>query len=124
MKYEFGPARQDAAKRYIKLERDMDYPTLATEFKLIASEANTVLIDRNLAARIAAGYPVDARKIRQRSVQMYANKIDRFGMEPVLRSVGELYVLPEGWTYDPDGFGYMAGWFDREEFVVPGGFFF
>ena len=123
MKYEFGPARQNVAKRLVNLERQMDYPALAEEFKLIPSEAHTVLIDRTLAARIAAGFPVDAREVRQRSVQMYINKIERFGIEPVLRSVGELYVLPEGWAYDPHGFGYMAGWFEREAFAVPGGYF-
>lgn len=123
MKYEFGPARQDVAKRLVNLELQMDYPTLAAEFKLIPSDACTVLVDRALAKRIGAGFPVDAREVRQRSVQMYANKIDRFGMESVLRSVGELYVLPEGWAYDADGFGYMAGWFEREAFAVTGGYF-
>ena len=54
---------------------------------------------------------------------MYNSKVRDLGLEPVLADSRELYVLPDGWNYDPDCLGYMAGWFDLDRARIAGGYF-
>ena len=35
----------------------------------------------------------------------------------------DLFVLPEGWRYDSECYGYMAGWLDQRPFQIPSGYF-
>lgn len=122
MKSEFGAKGQTEASTFVTWETAMDYPTVGREFTLISNESRTVLVDRDLAERIKLGGRVNANEVRRYSVQMYANKIRAFGLEAVIPAAGELFVLPEGWTYDAETFGYMAGWFERERYAISGAY--
>lgn len=123
MKMEFKPARQQAAVEPVRSERDMDYPRVAELCRVIKDESVTVIIDRHLAVRVQQGFRVPSNELIQQSVRMYNSKVRDLGLEPVLADSRELYVLPDGWNYDPDCLGYMAGWFDRDRTRIAGGYF-
>lgn len=123
LQMEFKPARQQAALDPVLRERDMDYPQVAVLCRVIKDESATVLVDRSLAERVQRGYRVASADITQRSVRMYHSRVRDLGLEPVVADSRELYVLPEGWRYDPDFLGYMAGWFDFEQSRIAGGYF-
>ena len=122
MRHEFSPAQQIEALQLVKLENGMDYPEINKLCRVIDSDTRLVLIDRGLLKPIRDGVKLPSADLISRSVQMYGNKIADFGFEPVLEWSQELYVLPEGWTYDPDCFGYMAGWFEQQKSAIASGF--
>lgn len=123
MKMEFRAGTQREALNAVESERDMDYPEVANLCRVIQSDAKTVLIDRELALRIRLGIPVASSQIVQSSVRVYPHKIANLGFEPVISGNEELFVLPEGWAYDPECYGYMAGWLALQEVRIPGGYF-
>jgi len=122
MRYEFSPRLQGDAHKTVRAEIDMDYPRVAERCRVIDSDTRLVLIDRGLFRALASGGRLPYSTLTGRSVQVYGSKIEKLGFERVLSHSDELYVLPEGWAYDPDCFGYMAGWFTRQESRIPGGF--
>lgn len=122
MQHEFSPRLQSEALAIVSAENGMDYPKVAELCRVIDSDTRLVLIDRGLLDPIRRGIKVPHSDLIARSVQLYANKISDLGFEPVLQSSQELYVLPETWDYDPDCFGYMAGWLKRRGVTIPGGF--
>lgn len=122
MRHEFSPKHHADALQCVTFENGMDYPKVAELCRVIDSDTRLVLIDRGLIEPIRKGVKLPQSELISRSVQLYATKIANLGFEPVLASSQELYVLPEGWRYDPDCFGYMAGWFDRQAHGIPGGF--
>lgn len=123
MKMEFRVAHQLDALARVKLEKDWDYPSVADQCRVIDSDTRLVLIDRGLLGPIREGRRLRNSELIRRSVQMYHSKIVKLGLEPILESSEEIFVLPDGWAYDPDCFGYMAGWFDLQESRIPDGYF-
>lgn len=122
MRHEFSPRLQGDADETVRAEMDMDYPQVAERCRVIDSDTRLVLVDRSLLPALANGGRLRFSTLVARSVQIYGNKIEKLGFDRVLSYSDELYVLPEGWAYDADCFGYMAGWFDRQEAAIPGGF--
>ena len=120
---EFKTGTQKKALEFVLAEKDMDYPQVADLCRVIQSETKTVLIDRELAARVRAGIPIASSEIIRCSVQVYPYKIANLGFEPVMPGGEDLFVLPETWTYDPECYGYMAGWLSTQEFRIDGGYF-
>jgi hypothetical protein len=89
-----------------KAERTEDFPEVAKLYRVIDSDTLTVVVDRDLVARLENGERVSWRELVRGSVQMWAKNIRKLS----IRSVGfddDLYC----WTgpYDPDFLGYMAG---------------
>ena len=122
MQHEFSPRLQNDAHEIVVAENSMDYPKVAELCRVIDSDTRLVLIDRGLLEPIRRGIKVPHSDLIARSVQLYAKKISDLGFEPVLESSQELYVLPEAWDYDPECFGYMAGWLKQRSAAIPGGF--
>jgi CRISPR-associated endonuclease/helicase Cas3 len=122
MQYEFSPKQQVDALQRVKLESGMDYPQVAELCRVIESDTRLVLIDRGLLPPIRGGRKLPHSELIGRSIQLYSTRIANLGFERVLESSDELYVLPEGWEYDPDCFGYMAGWLRQQHAVIPRGF--
>lgn len=123
MRMEFKTGTQKKALEPVLAENDMDYPKVADLCRVIQSETKTVLIDRELAARVRKGIPVASMDIVRNSVQVYPYKIANLGFEPVMPGGDELFVLPESWVYDPECYGYMAGWLASQEFRIDHGYF-
>jgi CRISPR-associated endonuclease/helicase Cas3 len=124
LRHEFSPKHQADALQAVRSEWPrMDYPEVKQVCRVISTDSRLVLIDRELLGSIRSGRGLAQPDLIARSVQMQPYKIAQLGLEPVLDSSQELYVLPEGWAYDPDFFGYMAGWFEREAAAIPGGYF-
>jgi CRISPR-associated endonuclease/helicase Cas3 len=123
MKMEFKVGTQQKALEPVRAEKDMDYPTVAELCRVIQSDTRTVLIDRELARKIRIGIPFPFSEIVQHSVQVYPQKIAKLGFDQIIPGNEELFVLRDGWTYDPECYGYMAGWLELEKATKMGGYF-
>jgi len=123
LRMEFKTKQQNIALEAVQLENKFDYPEVAKKCRLIDSDTRTVLIDRAMAERIKMGYPVKREELVLRSVQMYPQKIQHLRIDRVISGSDDLYVLPEGWRYDPDCFGYMAEWLHQQPLRIAHGFF-
>ncbi|MBI3524420.1 MAG: CRISPR-associated protein [Betaproteobacteria bacterium] len=123
LRMEFKPGHQAEALLRVMREWEMDYPEVAQLCRVINSDTRMVLIDRGLMAPIREGRKLPRNELIQRSVQMYPYKIRNLGLERVVEASEELFVLPKGWEYDPECFGYMAGWFEQQESRIVGGYF-
>lgn len=109
--FSLSPATEQRAAELRKLERTLDYPGVAEHYKVIEAATLTVIVDPNIANRLKAGDPVSWRTIQMGSVQMWASRADRLGVEPLLgREEEGLYEWCR--AYDPDFLGYMAGVLD------------
>ncbi|MHB0990877.1 MAG: PIN domain-containing protein [Burkholderiales bacterium] len=123
MKMEFKAATQIKALEPVRAEKEFDYPKVAELCRVIQSDTRTVLVNRELAAKVRMDIPVPSSEIVRHSVQVYPPKIANLGFEPVLFGSKELYVLPESWTYDPECYGYMTEWLALQEIQIAGGYF-
>ena len=127
LRMEFKARQQGLAYDAIAAEMQLDYPSVAEKCRVIQSDTRLVLVDRQVADRVRTEHRFGARVKHQElimhSVQLYHTKIINLGLEPVIPGSCDLFVLPEGWRYDPLCYGYMAGWFDLQEARIPGGFF-
>jgi hypothetical protein len=120
---EFKTGTQKKALEAVLAEKEMDYPQVAELCRVIQSETKTVLVDRELAEKVRKGIPVPSTDIVRNSVQVYPYKIANLGFEPVMPGGDDMFVLPESWAYDPECYGYMAGWLASQEFRIDGGYF-
>jgi hypothetical protein len=73
---------------------------------------------------IRKGKKVSKTEIMRYSVQLWANKIEKLALEPVIRGAAKssdmgIYSWP--YEYDPDFLGYMKGVLKLEEFIAAGG---
>jgi len=123
LRMEFRTKQQNIALEAVQFENKLDYPEVAKKCRIIDSDTRTVLIDRAMAERIKMGYPVKREELVLHSVQMYPKKIENLGIDRVISGSDDLYVLPEGWRYDPDCFGYMAEWLHQQPLRIAHGFF-
>lgn len=121
---EFMVKQQNQALATVRSETDMDYPAVAEMARVIRDDTRLVVVDRHVAERIRLGIPVSHHDLIQCSVQMYVTKAERLELPPLLAGDQEIFVLPEGWKYDPDCLGYMAGWLDLEKKKIAGGYLF
>ena len=130
LRMEFKTRQQGLAFEAVSNEMQFNYPLVAENCRVIQSDTRLVLVNRNVADRVRLknrfGARVSHRELIMHSVQLYHTRIISLGLEPVIRGSEEdddLYVLPEGWRYDPLTYGYMAGWFDLQAARIPVGFF-
>jgi len=124
MQREFMVKQQNQALAAVRHEIDMDYPAVAEVCRVIRDDTRLVIIDRCVAERVRLGIPVSQDELIQSSVQMYVSKAKRLELPPLLAGTQEIFMLPEGWNYDPDCLGYMAGWLDLEDKKIAGGFLY
>lgn len=89
-----------------KLEHENNYPEVALEGRVIASDSRTVIVDSTLAKRAKAGLPIQLSILLRNSVQIWSKKLDQLGMEPV-RTGSDLYIWKA--QYDPQLIGIMQG---------------
>lgn len=123
MRREWTSGADDKAKKLIKDEKDMEYPSVSMTCRVIDTDTRIVIIDRSLTEAIRKGENVSRIDLINYSVQIWANKIDKLGLSPVTQGVhfpdAGIYEWP--YEYDPDFLGYMKGVLKLEEFISAGG---
>jgi CRISPR-associated endonuclease/helicase Cas3 len=87
-------------------ERDRDYPRVARYGQVIDADTRLVVVDPALRDRLASGGRVSFRELISGSVQIWATRIGRLGLEPIAGRE-DVYWFP--FRYDPRFLGYMAG---------------
>jgi CRISPR-associated endonuclease/helicase Cas3 len=98
------------ASEILRKEREMEYPDVDRLCRVIDSDTRTVLIDRDIAAKLRRGCRLPPNKLQRHCVQLWAHKIDLLKLEPLFPSSDNEYGLYL-WKheYDPDFLGYMQG---------------
>lgn len=89
----------------LKAEDSLRFPQVEKEFRVIASDTRTVVVDTALVKRLAHHQSVDWREIQTCSVQIWGYRLTELRLPEISGHPG-LYE----WTYDYNDFvGYMAG---------------
>lgn len=88
-------------------EMKCNFQQVQQQFKIIASNTITAVVDENLKQQIEKNIPVSYREIQENSVQIWRNKIDSFGVTPCEEKSGIYF-----WNrrYDGNFLGYMVDW--------------
>jgi CRISPR-associated endonuclease/helicase Cas3 len=87
-------------------ERDRDYPRVARYGQVIDADTRLVVIDPILRDRLAADERVSFHELLVGSVQIWATRIEKLGLEPI-QDREDVFWFP--YAYDPLFLGYMAG---------------
>jgi CRISPR-associated endonuclease/helicase Cas3 len=95
----------------VQAEDEYDYPEVARLGKVIVADTRIVVVYEELRDRVARRDDVSFPELLDGSVQIWTDKIEKLGMEPI-EGRGELYWWGE--RYEPDFLGYMRGVLDLE----------
>lgn len=106
MRKEIRRRGQPGENALLIAEKESRYPDTAKYGKVIDADTRLVVVDPDLRDRITAQERVSLRELLSGSVQIWANKIDRLGLDP-LPGRDEVFWWPH--AYDPDFLGYMEG---------------
>ncbi len=90
-----------------KAESSHNYPEVARLFKIIQTDTRTVIVDKAVAEQVRAGIPVASRDLLMNSVQLWSDRIDKLGMDPIHPN-SDVYVWNSD-LYDPVMLGVMRG---------------
>jgi CRISPR-associated endonuclease/helicase Cas3 len=102
----------------VKAEAARDYPKVKELGRVIEADTRLVIVDHHLQNRLIKRGPVSFRTLLRGSVQLWATKIEKLGLEP-LPGRRDLYVWNN--AYDPDFLGYMEGVLRTRAFIAEGG---
>lgn len=94
-------------QRIQQKEAELEYPEVASMYKVITDNTILVLVDHKLIADLEEGKIVDYREINRRSVRIWTDTIPKTCAFPIANIPG-LYGWPEE-DYDPIFLGYMKG---------------
>jgi CRISPR-associated endonuclease/helicase Cas3 len=83
-----------------------DYPRVAQDGRVIGADTRLVVIDPVLRDRLARDDRVRFRELLMGSVQIWATRIEKLGLE-LIQGREDVYWFP--YSYDPLFLGYMAG---------------
>ena len=98
----------------MKAESERDYPKVKELARVIDADTRFVVIDPYIIELLKKHMPVNFRTLLEGSVQMWAYKIDKLGLEQ-LPGRRDIYAWND--TYDPDFLGYMSGVLRNEQFM-------
>jgi len=123
MKREWTSGAEEKARRLIEDENSMEYPNVAEESRVIVAETQTVVVDKSLAEAIRKGEKISKTELMKYSVQIWANKIEKLALDPLVpnRHSSGSGIYFWSYDYDPDFLGYMAGVLKLDEFINTGG---
>lgn len=124
MTREWTSGAEEKAGQLIKDEESMEYPSVSKQCRVIDADTRTVIIDKSLAEAIRRGERVSRGELMQYSVQIWANRIGKLALEPLVRtgqSSNSDLLYEWKYDYDSDFLGYMKGVFKLEEFLTSGG---
>ena len=106
MQREVRQHKQESRDELLNAEREHRYPNVAALGRVINTDTRLVVVDPLLRDRIVARERLSSRELLFGSVQIWANKVDTLGLEP-LPGRKEIYWWPHG--YDANFIGYMKG---------------
>ena len=93
-------------------EEGLRFPQVEKDFRVIASDTRTVVVDTKMIKKLESHLPVDWRDIQKASVQIWGYRLDALRIPEVLGHRG-MYK----WSYPYNDFiGYMAGMLPAEAF--------
>jgi CRISPR-associated endonuclease/helicase Cas3 len=123
MRREWTSGAEEKARKLTEYEEQMEYPAVSKECRVIDTDTRTVIIDESITDAIRKGKKISKTEIMRYSVQIWADKIDRLSLEPVLSDKQGLGPCLYFWNYeyDPDFLGYMKGVLKLEDFIAAGG---
>ncbi|HWQ76265.1 MAG TPA: CRISPR-associated endonuclease Cas3'' [Syntrophomonas sp.] len=123
MKREWTQGADDKAKKILKDEKGMEYKAVSNACRVIDSDTRTVIIDKHLAKSIRKGKKVSKTDLINYSVQIWANKINKLGLLPIIQESYSSDASIYEWArdYDPDFLGYMKELLKLEELFRDGG---
>jgi len=120
---EWSFGAKEKARQLINYEEKMEYPSVAKECRVIDADTRIVIIDKALVESIQKGDRISKDELLNYSVQIWANKIEKLSLTPVIKGNQSsdtcLYYWP--YEYDPNFLGYMEGVLRLEEFISAGG---
>lgn len=123
LRREWTCGAEERARKLVEDEDRMEYPSVATQCRVIDTDTRTVIIDEFLAEAVRKGEMVSKYELMQYSVQIWANKITKLGLQPVIQDNNsedsKIYVWK--YDYDPDFLGYMQGVLKLDDFLASGG---
>jgi len=89
----------------LKSELGLRFPQVEKDFRVIATDTRTVVVDQSMVKKMELHLPVDWRDIQKTSVQIWGYRLDYLRIPEVSGHPG-IYK----WLYNYDDFiGYMAG---------------
>jgi CRISPR-associated endonuclease/helicase Cas3 len=98
------------AREILTKEHEMEYPDVARLCRVIDSDTRTVLVDRDIAAKLRKGFRMASNELQRHCVQLWASKIESLKLRPLFNSSEDEYGLYVWeYDYDPDFLGYMQG---------------
>jgi CRISPR-associated endonuclease/helicase Cas3 len=98
------------AERILNQELGMEYPQVTKLCRVIDSDTRTVLVDKEIAAKLRKGLRMPPHELQRYSVQLWVSKIDSLKLSPLFNSSdGEYGLYIWDYDYDPDFLGYMKG---------------
>jgi CRISPR-associated endonuclease/helicase Cas3 len=98
-------------------ERGRDYPRVAQNGRVIDADTRLVVVDPILRDRLAGGQRVSFRELLLGSVQVWATRIEKLGLQ-LIQGREDIYWFP--YDYDPLFLGYMAGLLQLKDFEQRG----
>ena len=105
-------------KLLIDAEAQRNYPAVKELGRVIEADTRLVVVDPRLRKRLAEHRPTAFRDLLRGSVQLWATKIDKLGLDKL---PGRTEIFAWRKAYDPDFLGIMAGVFQADEFSAAGG---
>ena len=123
MRREWTSGAEEKAKQLIDYEKKMEYPSVSRMCRVIDADTRTVLIDHSLADALRKRERVSRVEIMKYSVQIWASKIAKLAIDPIITDGDSLDFGYYVWNYDydPDFLGYMKGVLQIEDFITSGG---
>lgn len=98
-------------------ESKCNFQTISQCYKVIESNTATVIIDAKLVKKLERGIPIDWQDLQNNSVQLWANKIKKFNLKPIVGCLhDDIYSWTDTYDYDPQFLGIMAGIIEPELF--------
>lgn len=123
MRREWTYGAEEKAKQLIDYEEEMEYPCVSKACRVIDTDTCTVIVDASLAEAIREGEKVCRIELMRHSVQIWANKIDKFALRPLNHNnrIPDSGIYAWEYDYDPGFLGYMKGVLKLEKFISAGG---
>ncbi|OHD17295.1 MAG: hypothetical protein A2Y38_25355 [Spirochaetes bacterium GWB1_59_5] len=98
----------------LKAGSERDYPKVRELGRVIPTDTRLVVVDPYLKVLLEKHEPVSLKSLLEGSVQIWASKIEKLGLEPL---PGRQEIFAWNDVYDPDFLGYMSGVLRNEEFL-------
>jgi hypothetical protein len=116
------PAKKEHSEGLLKNESSCNFQLVADNYMVIKSNTITVIVDADLVKRLESGVPVNWQYIQENSVQLWANKINKLGLNAIHGCLQDnIYSWTDTYEYDSHFLGIMAGIIKPKVFFTESG---